>query len=152
MFLGGLLLCCSSWIMAQQTIEADTLAKVEAPVDSLVAVAADSVLLAQADSVVAENVVDSTAIALRPLTQLDVDSTKLVLEQVKALTDRISEQSLLNAHLVKEVFSDTAVVNKYNRLLDKMVVQYAAEVENIQLMSIRFTSVCLLRLLFTNHR
>ena len=131
MFLGGLLLCCSSWIMAQQTIEVDTLAKVEAPVDSLVAVAADSVLLAQADSVVAENVVDSTAIALRPLTQLDVDSTKLVLEQVKALTDRISEQSLLNAHLVKEVFSDTAVVNKYNRLLDKMVVQYAAEVESI---------------------
>ena len=29
------------------------------------------------------------------------------------------------------MFSDTAVVNKYNRLLDKMVVQYAAEVESI---------------------
>lgn len=126
MFLGGLLMCCASWMMAQQTTSVDSLAQVAAVQNDSVVAINDTTLLVQE-----EDAVDSIAIALRPLTRMDVDSTKLVLEQVKALTDRISEQSFLNSHLVKEVFSDTAVVNKYNRLLDKMVAQYATEVENI---------------------
>ena len=121
-FLGTLLLCCSS-LMAQQVEN----------VDSLTQVVADSVVVAMVtDSIESDTiVVDSTAIALRPLTQAEIDSTQLVLDQVKALSDKISEQASLNALLVKEVFSDTAVVNKYNRLLENMVAQYAAEVENI---------------------
>ncbi|MBR3858810.1 MAG: DUF3078 domain-containing protein [Bacteroidaceae bacterium] len=144
MFLGSLLLCCASWMMGQQTVQVDSLVQMEAQTDSVVAindsvmlistdsdVMPDSVLAVQADSVAAQKQTDPTAIALRPLTQTEIDSTILVLEQVKSLTDKISEQSLLDAFLVKEVFSDTAVVNKYNRLLEEMVVQYAAEVESI---------------------
>ena len=120
--LGSLLLCCSG-LMAQQVENVDSLT--QNVVDSVaVAMVADTV---EVDSVVT----DSTAIALRPLTQAEIDSTQLVLDQVKELTDKIAEQAFLNAHLVKEVFSDTAVVNKYNRLLEDMVAQYAAEVENI---------------------
>ena len=130
MFLGSLLLACASWTMAQTT-QTDSLMLVEAQPDSVVAIT-DSSLSVQNDSVMVEECVDSVPNALRSLAaQMDVDSTKLMLEQVKALTDKISEQSFLNALLVKEVFSDTAVVNKYNRLLEDMVVQYAAEVENI---------------------
>lgn len=129
MFLGSLILCCASWTMAQ-TAQTDSLMLTEAQTDSVV-VMNDSILSVKNDSVMTEECVDSATIALLPLAQMNVDSTKIVLEQVKALTDKISEQSFLNAHLVKEVFSDTAVVNKYNRLLEDMVVQYAAEVENI---------------------
>lgn len=97
--------------------------------DSVRTVESDSIQVA--DSVADEGIIDSTAIALRPLTQIEVDSTALIMERVKAVTDMVSTQSFLNAHLVKEVFSDTAIVNKYNRLLNKMVAQYAAEVDNI---------------------
>ena len=97
--------------------------------DSIQSVESDSIQVA--DSVAVEGIIDSTAIALRPLTQIEVDSTALIMERVKAVTDMVSTQSFLNAHLVKEVFSDTAIVNKYNRLLNKMVAQYAAEVDNI---------------------
>lgn len=127
--LGGLLLCCSSWMWAQQEAT-DSLALTNNNVDSAwVATVseADSILVA-GDSIQAVQT-DSTALVLRPLTQID-DSTQIILDQVKALTDMIADQSLLNAQLVKEVFSDTAVVNKYNRLLDKMVAEYASEVEN----------------------
>lgn len=120
--LGSLLLCCSS-LMAQQVENADSLTQVVAD-SAVVAMVTDSI---ESDTIVT----DSTAIALRPLTQAEIDSTQLVLDQVKALSDKISEQASLNALLVKEVFSDTAVVNKYNRLLENMVAQYAAEVENI---------------------
>ena len=141
----GCLLLCSSWSLAQaqvdslaQVVASDTLALIsvkdstfQTQPDSLLAfedtLALDSVEVS--DSIVAFKEVDSTAVALRPLTQ--IDSTTLVLEQVKALTDKISEQSLLNAHLVQQVFSDTAVVNKYNRLLDRMVEDYATEIANI---------------------
>ena len=141
----GCLLLCSSWSLAQaqvdslaQVVASDTLALIsvkdstfQTQPDSLLAfedtLALDSVEVS--DSIVAFKEVDSTAVALRPLTQ--IDSTTLVLEQVKALTDKISAQSLLNAHLVQQVFSDTAVVNKYNRLLDRMVEDYATEIANI---------------------
>lgn len=141
----GSLLLCSSWSLAQaqvdslaQVVASDTLTLIsvkdstfQTQPDSLLAfedtLALDSVEVS--DSIVAFKEVDSTAVALRPLTQ--IDSTTLVLEQVKALTDKISEQSLLNAHLVQQVFSDTAVVNKYNRLLDRMVEDYATEIANI---------------------
>lgn len=141
----GCLLLCSSWLLAQaqvdslaQVVASDTLTLIsvkdstfQTQPDSLLAfedtLALDSVEVS--DSIVAFKEVDSTAVALRPLTQ--IDSTTLVLEQVKALTDKISEQSLLNAHLVQQVFSDTAVVNKYNRLLDRMVEDYATEIANI---------------------
>lgn len=122
---GSLLLCCAGLVSAQQVVNVDSLEQVVTPVDSAVAVVADTTVVD-----VVENV-DTIAIALRPLTQVDVDSTEYVLEQVKALTDKISEQAFLNAHLVQEVFSDTAIVNKYNRMLDEMVAQYATEVENI---------------------
>ena len=120
-FIFGSLFLCASWGMAQQVVSVDSLsqAEAEAGVMLISEVAADSV------------VADSTAAALRPLVQVDIDSTKLVFEQVKELTDKISEQSFLNAPIVKEVFSDTAIVNKYSRLLDKMVAEYAVEVENI---------------------
>lgn len=129
----GSLLLCASWMMAQTVqadslIVADTVGVVDAVsiVDTIdmvdtVAVVEDSIQQVQiSDSVV---VSDSTAIAL-----VDVDSAAVVLEQVKILTDKVSEQS---AQLVKEVFSDSAVVNKYNQILDSMVAQYAAEVEGI---------------------
>lgn len=129
--LGSLFLCYANLTMAQQNVQVDSLDQIVDSPDS-VFVVEDSISLVQADTVALQEVAeDSIAIALRPLTQVDVDSTRLVLEQVKALTDKISEQSFLNAHLVKEVFSDTAIVNKYNRLLDKMIMEYAAEVENI---------------------
>lgn len=120
-FILGSLFLCASWGMAQQVASVDSLSQAEA--------SAGVMLISEvaADSIVA----DSTATALRPLVQVNVDSTKLVLEQVKELTDKISEQSFLNAPIVKEVFSDTAIVNKYSRLLDKMVAEYAVEVENI---------------------
>ena len=95
--------------------------------DSLVAVV-DSAIIANADSVGPVSI-DSMAIALRPLVK--VDSTTLLLEQVKAVTDMIAERSLLDAQLVKEVFSDTAIVNKYNRMLDKMVGEYSIAVAEI---------------------
>ena len=124
--LGSLLLCCTSWGMAQQqtdTLEVQSQESVmlisEVSADSTIAVAEDSTLT------------DSTAIALRPLADVESDSTQFYLEQVKELTDKISEQSLVNTQLVEEVFSDTAIVNKYNRLLEKMVTEYAAEIENI---------------------
>lgn len=113
-------------LMSAQTVNVDSLSQV---VDSAIVVKADTA--AVADVVEVDALSDSIAIALRPLTQISVDSTKLVFDQVKALTDKISEQTFLNAQLVQEVFSDTAIVNKYNRMLDEMVVKYAAEVENI---------------------
>lgn len=130
MFLGSLLMCCASWMMAQQTAQVDSLMQAETNTDSVV-VANDSTWIVLNDSTSELEVVDSTAIALRPLAQMDLDSTKLLMEQVKELTDQIAEQSLLNAILVKEVFSDSAIVNKYNRILDQMVEEYAAEMENI---------------------
>ena len=121
LILGSCFLCLSSLLMAQQTIVADSLGQVVAN-DSIVVIANDSVT---------ELAVDSTAIALRPLTQHEADSSDFALEQVKAAAEMIAERSLLDSQLVKEVFSDTAIVNKYNRLLDQIVAQYAAEVENI---------------------
>ena len=121
-FLGSLLLCCSG-LMAQQVVSADSLDQVVSDSTAVMLIAET----AETDSIVA----DSTAIALRPLTQAEIDSTQFVLDQVKELTDKIAEQAFLDAALVKEVFSDTAIVNKYNRLLEDMVAQYAAEVETI---------------------
>ena len=122
-FLGSLLLCCSGLMAAQQVVSADSLDRVVADSTAVMLIAET----AETDSIVA----DSTAIALRPLTQAEIDSTQFVLDQVKELTDKIAEQAFLDAALVKEVFSDTAIVNKYNRLLEDMVAQYAAEVETI---------------------
>ena len=128
-FLAGLFLCCSGLMMAQQEVSVDSLNQVVASADSAIVAKVDTV--AMDGGVETDALSDSIAIALRPLTQVEEDSTKFVFDQVKALTEKISEQTFLNAHLVQEVFSDTAIVNKYNRMLDKMVAQYAAEVENI---------------------
>ncbi len=125
--LGSLLLCCASWGMAQQQADSLEVQSQEASVMLISEVASDSTMAVVEDSAL----VDSTAIALRPLANVEPDSTQLYLEQVKDLTDKISEQSLVNTQLVEEVFSDTAIVNKYNRLLEKMVMEYAAEIENI---------------------
>jgi hypothetical protein len=141
--LGCLLASC--WVLGvAQTAEANPVEGVVAKLDS-VKVVTDSVAhvvenvvdsIAVADSVaVADSAVvmslnpDSLPIALRVLT--DVDSTALIMEKVKAVTDMISAKSLLDAQLVKEVFSDTAIVNKYNRLLDKMVLDYEVAVKEI---------------------
>ena len=120
MLLGSLLLCCTSWAVAQQTVLVDSVPAVN-----------DSTLIVQNDSTSELEVIDSTAIAFRSLAQANLDSTKLLMEQVKELTDQIAEQSLLNAIIVQEVFSDTAVVNKYNRILDQMVEEYATEMASI---------------------
>ena len=146
----GLSLCLGCQVMAQDPVFVDSLTQSGVAGDSVKVlmvsesvVASDSLVVNDsvrtvesdsiqvADSVAVEGIIDSTAIALRPLTQIEVDSTALIMERVKAVTDMVSTQSFLNAHLVKEVFSDTAIVNKYNRLLNKMVAQYAAEVDNI---------------------
>ena len=107
---GSLFLCCSGLMMAQE-------------------VSTDSLSQTVMNDSVVEVTVDSTAMALRPLTLAEVDSASL--EQVKAVAEMIADQSLVDAQLVQTVFSDTAIVNKYNRVLDEMVAKYAAEVENI---------------------
>ena len=122
---GCMVLGFSGMMMAQQAASTDSLTQALAKElhvegDTIQAIA-DSTQLSQPDSV---------AVALSYLAR-QKDSTQMVMEQVKALTDKIADESLLNAQLVQEVFSDTAVVNKYNRLLDKMVAEYAQEVESI---------------------
>ena len=136
---GGLVAACAA-LSATPVLPADSLVQAVVPADSattlvvtdsLIAVTdslaaiADSTLVTNVDSVGPVSI-DSMAIALRPLVK--VDSTALLMEKVKAVTDMIADRSLLDAHLVKEVFSDTAIVNKYNRLLDKMVDEYSKEV------------------------
>ena len=90
-------------------------------VDS-VALSTDSVAVAVDDSVANESVSEVLHIALR--SPIKVDSTAILMEKVKAITDMISVKSLLNAQLVQEVFSDTAIVNKYNRLLAQISRRY----------------------------
>ena len=94
--------------------------------DSLMvdALASDS-LAVMTDSVAA----DSITFVLRP--NMPVDSTALIMEQVKAMTNMISARAIIDAQLVKSVFSDTAIVNKYNRLLDKMVKEYTVDVASV---------------------
>ena len=110
----SLFLCCAGLMSAQQTVNVDSLNQTVAPADSAVVLMADS---AVAGNVEVDALADSIAIALRPLTQISMDSTKIVFDQVKELTDKISEQALQNAQLVQKVFSDTAIVNKYNDML-----------------------------------
>ena len=141
--LGCLLVCCLGWTMAQ-AVDADSQAQATVVSDStqiVVAdsakIVADSISLAVADTL-SQVVVDSIGVADGPIGTADsvafnfrlqpVDSTALVMEKVKAVTDMISARALLDAQMVKEVFSDTAIVNKYNRLLDKMVSEYDAAV------------------------
>lgn len=134
--LGTVIACCTYMSMAQS--QTDTLQHVPQTQDSLSVAQADStVLQGTSESEVLHVSSDSTSIviadsgfvALRPLTK--VDSTTLIMEKVKSVTNMISEQSFLNTQRVREVFSDTAIVNKYNRLLDKMVNEYAIAVDNI---------------------
>ena len=134
--LGAVIACCTYMSMAQS--QTDTLQHVPQTQDSLSVAQADStVLQGTSESEVLHVSSDSTSIviadsgfvALRPLTK--VDSTTLIMEKVKSVTNMISEQSFLNTQRVREVFSDTAIVNKYNRLLDKMVNEYAIAVDNI---------------------
>ena len=118
--LGGLFACCTGLMMAQ-----------EVNVDSLSQTVADSATVVMVAELVDSATVDSTAIALRELAQAENDSTEIFVEQIKEAADIIAERSMVNAQVVKEVFSDTAIVNKYNRMLDRMVEQYAAEVASI---------------------
>lgn len=139
---------CWAYICTAQ-VQSDTLQQTLLTKDSLSTAEADSTILSvSADSVitvdsisitdsisVADSILvtpitdDSAAIALRPL--IKVDSTALIMEKVKNVTNMISEQSFLNTQRVRDVFSDTAIVNKYNRLLDKMVREYATAIDNI---------------------
>lgn len=141
--LGCLLVCCLGWTMAQ-TVETDSQAQVTKVSDStriVVAdsakIVADSVSLAVADTLsqvaadslgVADGLNGTTDSVVFNFRLQPVDSTALVMEKVKAVTDMISARALLDAQMVQEVFSDTAVVNKYNRLLDKMVREYDSAV------------------------
>ena len=93
-------------------------------VDS-VALSTDSVAVAVDDSVANDSVSEVLHIALR--SPIKVDSTAILMEKVKAITDMISVKSLLNAQLVQEVFSDTAIVNKYNRLLAQISQRYTVD-------------------------
>lgn len=143
--IAGLMICCLRAGMAQsevmdsvahvavlpdsaQVVADSTMLLVEAETDSL-SLVVDS-LMATADSLAHDGVavVDSAAVlpadSLSGLGLVPVDSTALIMEKVKSVTDMISVKSILNAQLVKEVFSDTAIVNRYNRLLDKMVADY----------------------------
>lgn len=136
-----------------QTTHTDSLITVSDSVetlsDSTKPAIADSTLIAKNDSVVELNdsivaMNDSTVVLIDSLRTvipdsalaaigmdlrlLPIDSTALIMERVKAVTDMISARSMLDAQLVKEVFSDSAIVNKYNRLLDDMVREYDAAV------------------------
>lgn len=126
--LGAAIACFTCVSMAQ--VESDSLKLVGTPQDSLSVQLPDSAAVLQAAVDSAAIATDSTMIALRPLTT-KVDSTAIIMEKVKSVTDMISTRSFLNTQLVKEVFSDTAVVNKYNRLLDQLVADYAVAVDNI---------------------
>ncbi len=141
--LGCLLVCCLGWMRAQ-TVETDSLIQTVVLPDSTQIIVADSVKMV-ADSIspaVADTLslvaADSLSVAADSIAITDsitynfrlqpIDSTALIMEKVKAVTDMISARALLDAQMVKEVFSDTAIVNKYNRLLDKMVREYDSEV------------------------
>ena len=137
----GALFCWSGIVMARgsyldslrQVVLTDTLL---APIvlDSLSVVPDTMLVMSDTLSLVSDSLaIDSTASdsLKESLDVLEVDSTALVLEKVKELTDMISAKSLFDSQLVKDVFSDTAIVNKYNRLLDKMVREYAVEVEKL---------------------
>ena len=73
---------------------------------------------------------DSLGRGMKPM--MTVDSTALIMERVKALVDMVATQQILNAQLVSEVFTDSAIVNKYNRLLDKMVADYTEGTRKIK--------------------
>ena len=88
-------------VMALQVTPNDSLVQTESALVDTAKVVGDSALLVQGDSGTVQKVADSTAIALRAMAGVDVDSTKLVLDQVRMLTEKISDQALLNAHLVK---------------------------------------------------
>lgn len=98
---------------------------ITALVDSILAIA-DSLEIP--DSIRA--LADSLGRGMKPM--MTVDSTALIMGRVKALVDMISTQQILNAQLVSEVFTDSAIVNKYNRLLHKLTAEYAEEVKKIE--------------------
>ena len=133
--LGGWFMCCMCLGMAQ-TAQTDSLTvvtdSVEIVADStLMAVNDDLVTLTDSVVAVADSlgaVAADSAYTTFDLSLQQIDSTALIMEKVKAVTDMISARSMLDTQLVKEVFSDTAIVNKYNRLLDKMVREYDAAV------------------------
>ena len=138
-------------LMAAPVMPVDSLTHTDSaalvvPVDSVAPMALDSLQLLPdslvADSLVADALVndslavitdsvaaDSLTFVLRPI--MPVDSTALIMEQVKAMTSMISARAIIDAQLVKSVFSDTAIVNKYDRLLDKMVKEYAVAVADV---------------------
>ena len=73
---------------------------------------------------------DSLGRGMKPM--MTVDSTALIMARVKALVDMVATQQILDAQLVSEVFTDSAIVNKYNRLLDKMVADYTEGTKKIK--------------------
>ena len=144
----GILWLAASALMAAPVMPVDSLTHTDSaalvvPVDSVTPIVVDSLqaslvtdslmvdalasdsLAVMTDSVAA----DSITFVLRP--NMPVDSTALIMEQVKAMTNMISARAIIDAQLVKSVFSDTAIVNKYNRLLDKMVKEYTVDVASV---------------------
>ena len=93
-------------------------------VDSILAVAGSMEI---PDSIRA--LADSLGRGMKPM--MTVDSTALIMERVKTLVDMVSAQQILNAQLVSKVFTDSAIVNKYNRLLKKLSEDYAEEIKTI---------------------
>ena len=144
----GILWLAAAALMAAPVMPVDSLTHTDSaalvvPVDSVTPIVVDSLqaslvtdslmvdalasdsLAVMTDSVAA----DSITFVLRP--NMPVDSTALIMEQVKAMTNMISARAIIDAQLVKSVFSDTAIVNKYNRLLDKMVKEYTVDVASV---------------------
>ena len=124
--------CLANWGFAQ-SVSSDS-ASLHVPVDSLMPVVrdtivADTLLVIPNDSLPSEQLADSLQAGLPSV--VEIDSTALILEQVKAVTDMISAKAIIDAQMVKKVFSDTAIVNKYNRLLDKLVMDYELAVQSI---------------------
>ena len=121
-----------SLVVAVDSVATDSVAVVDSialPVDSL-ALSTDSVSVSVADSIANDSVSEVLHVALR--SPIKVDSTAMLMEKVKAMTDMISVKSLLNAQLVQEVFSDTAIVNKYNRLLSQISRRYTLDISAIE--------------------
>ena len=110
------------------TLAADSLIMVP---DSLTALV-DSILAVAGSMEIPDSIralADSLGRGMKPM--MTADSTALIMDRVKTLVDMVSAQQILNAQLVSKIFTDSAIVNKYNRQLEQMVADYDEEIKTI---------------------
>ncbi|MBE6291536.1 MAG: DUF3078 domain-containing protein [Bacteroidales bacterium] len=118
--------CLFMFLEPAKSINSDSLTKTKPIVDTMVVDTVSHILIVVDSIKELEN--DSTRISLVEPVK---DSTALIMDQVKSITDMISMKSALNNVLVENIFSDTAIVNKYNRRLDALINDYEKDVAAI---------------------